>query len=102
MDNILGPNWRTTLSGFIANIFSFLMFFILALAQNPPEYDNLWTPKTRQGQLIAIFSFIAFIVKSYRDWNTKDKQVTGGRIVVNRWGEQVADKVAGLQEGRIP
>lgn len=91
IEELLGPNWRTTTSGFIANCFSYAIIVILAIAQNPKEFNDLWLPTTPRAQALAIITFLGFLAKTYRDWQMKDKVVAGGRIIQNA-AETIIDK----------
>ena len=68
---ILGVNWRTTLSGWVAVLAS-------AIAINP----NLvaFMPETTRGYVTGIAGLLAVISGGTFAFNAKDKQVTGGSI----------------------
>ncbi len=71
MNTILGANWRTTLSGWIAVIAS-------AIALNPDLVAFL--PETMRSYIISIAGFLAVASGGAFATQAKDKHVTGGTV----------------------
>lgn len=74
MNTILGANWRTTLTGWIAVIAS-------AIALNPALVDFL--PEPVRGYIVGIAGFLAVASGGAFATQAKDKQVTGGTVSNN-------------------
>jgi len=71
MNTILGANWRTTLSGWIAVIAS-------AIALNPDLVAFL--PESVRGYIVSIAGFLAVASGGAFAAQAKDKNVTGGSV----------------------
>jgi hypothetical protein len=84
MNTILGANWRTTLSGWIAVIAS-------AIAINPNLVAFL--PETLRGYVTGIAGLLAVVSGGTFATQAKDRQVTGG-TVANDSGKSSASTTA--------
>ncbi len=76
---LLGPNWRTTVSGWTFNIGA----VIVALSVLPKE--------TWQDPKITIPAVLGVLAKFIQDWHAKDKQVSGNGTLNNPFKVNAGD-----------
>src|ERR1022692_1909878 len=76
--NLIGPNWKTTLSGIGVALFALLN----ALALAPTELGDfgMIIPPTWKAKILCVSLGAAFIMRVLNAMHQKDKNVTGGNV----------------------